>query len=106
MHPMEHLIYKTKENLILESYEFGHSILRFKGLDNENIVIEFQGMSYIEMPRYLNGVELWAMEEIEILDLIKKRPKLSKKSNFWKMISENESYNVAAMNLEIKPQSK
>ena len=100
---MKHLVYKTNENLILDSFKFGHSILRFKGLDNENIVIEFQGMSYIEIPRYLKGVEIWSLEENEKLDLIKKRPKLLIKTNFWKMISENEIYNVAALNIKIKP---
>jgi hypothetical protein len=100
---MKGLIYKTTEILILESFDFGHSIIRFKGHDNQNIVIEFQGMSYIEIPRVLNGVEIWSMEENEQLDFIKKRTKLLDKTNFWKMISDNEIYNVAALNMEINP---
>ncbi|WP_298121775.1 hypothetical protein [Flavobacterium sp.] len=100
---MKGLIYKTPENLILESFDLGHSILRFKGLDNENIVVEFQGMTYVEMPRYLKGVEIWSLEEKEQLELIKRRPKLSVKNNFWKMISQNEIYNVVAFDVKINP---
>ncbi|MGX7666682.1 hypothetical protein [Flavobacterium pedocola] len=98
---MKNLIFKTPEILILESFDFGHSTLRFKGLDNENIVVEFQGMSYIEIPRFLNGVEIWEQEENEQMDFIKKRPKLQDNTNFWKMISDNEVYNVAGLGIKI-----
>lgn len=102
---MHNLIYKTSEILILESFEIGHSVLKFKGLDNENIIIQFQGMSYVELPRILNGVEIARLTEDEQKDLLNRRPKLRGKTNFWKMVSETDTYYIAALNVEFMHES-
>lgn len=102
---MQNFIYKTDGFFIAESFNLGHSVLRFTEVDND-FFFEFQGMYYIEMPRIFNGVEIWKMTEKEKEDFLLRRPKLEGKSNFWKILSDNETYYVVALGISINGEFK
>ena len=99
---MEELLFKSKAGFTPSNFDFGHSILQIKGLEND-IIIEFLGTYYMELPRLFKGIEIIKLNDQEVKKILKLRKSLDKnKMNFMKIISNEEIYYIGAISLQIK----
>lgn len=99
---MEKLIYKSDAFMTPKSFDIRHSIFKIQAVEID-ITIEFLGSFYMEIPRLLNGIAIWEISLSEKTKLTTTRPSLDPdRMNFWKIISNNEVYYIAALAINIK----
>lgn len=103
---MKNPLYTSTKQFVAEKFDRRHSTLTMKSTDNA-ICILFLGVYYMELSNCFHGLSIYELEEEEVDSLLNYKKNINKASfQFFKIISNQESYYFAMLSYRIIQQEK